>query len=294
MKKFQHDDARPYQAFDVPPEHIVQSSRGRDWNGFDIADVVHPDDDFVLPALPRHVLVINLSAATEAQERLAGRQGQLGTGSLTILPAGAPSTWHLDSPEEVRHLHLYLPPALLKGVAAEIDLNPERIELIDEIGVSDPQIEALALAFLRELHTNDLGGRLYIDSLTNLFILHLLRQHSSVKLPTKTQRHCLSSRHLKRVQAYIEERLATDLTLAELAAQIHLSPYYFARLFKEATGLSPHQYVLQRRVERAKVLLTTTDWSVLSIAHSVGFANESHLAQYFKRLTGLSPKQYRR
>ncbi|MBA2286123.1 MAG: hypothetical protein H0W02_11605, partial [Ktedonobacteraceae bacterium] len=64
-------------AFDVPPEHIVQSSRGKDWRGVDIAEIVHPLDDFALPAIPRHVLVINLGSPIEAQERRAGRQGHL-------------------------------------------------------------------------------------------------------------------------------------------------------------------------------------------------------------------------
>ena len=92
---------------------------------------------------------------------------------------------------------------------------------------------------------------------------------------------------------YIEEHLAEDLSLADLAEVVHLSPYHFARLFKESMGIPPHRYVIQCRVERARLLLSTTNWSLSSIAYTVGFAHESHLALHFKRLTGLTPRSYR-
>jgi AraC family transcriptional regulator len=283
----------PEASFDVPPEHIVQSSRGKDWDGVDIAEVVHPLDDFVLPAIPRHVLVVNLGSPAEAQERLGGRQGHLGTGSLTILPAGAPSKWHLDRQGEVRHLHLYLPSALVYKIAAEAGINPDTVELIDAIGVHDPQIETIALSFLAELRAGGVGGKIYTESLTNLLVVHLLRHHSSVKQSPLPRPRGLARTTLKLVVSYIEDHLAEGLSLSEIAAVASLSPYHFAHLFKHSTGLSPHQYIIHRRVERAKLLLSTTNWPIIFIAHSVGFASESHLAMHFKRLTGVTPKHYR-
>jgi AraC family transcriptional regulator len=114
-----------------------------------------------------------------------------------------------------------------------------------------------------------------------------------VKLPSSLKPLGLASTTLKAVSTYIEDHLAENLSLSEIAAVVHLSPYHFARLFKESTGVPPHQYVIQRRVERAKLLLSTTHWSLTTIAHMVGFAHESHLALHFKRLTGLTPKHYR-
>ncbi len=283
-----------FSNFEVPPEHIVRSSEGRDWNGVDIAEIVHPQDDFALPAIARHVLVINLGAPTEAQEHLAGRQGRLGTGSLTILPAQAPSRWHLDHRGDIHHLHLYLPPSLVHSVAAESCIYPDKVELVDALGVSDPQIETIISSFLSELRSDGLGGKLFTESLTNLLIIHLLRHHSSIRQSSPPIRATgLSGAALRRVESYIVDHLAEDLSLAELAAQVHLSPYHFARCFKEATGFSPHQYVIRRRIERAKLLLTTTDWPLSHIAHIVGFASESHFALHFKDLTGLTPRQYR-
>ncbi len=282
-----------FSNFEVPPEHIIRSSEGRDWNGVDIAEIVHPQDDFALPAIARHVLVINLGAPTEAQEHLAGRQGRLGTGSLTILPAQAPGRWHLDHRGDIRHLHLYLPPSLVHSVAAAADIYPDTVELVDAIGVSDPQIETIISSFLHELRSDGLGGKLFTESLTNLLIIHLLRHYSSIRQPSPTRTTGLGGAALRRVESYIMDHLAEDLSLTELAVQVHLSPYHFARHFKGATGFSPHQYVIRRRIERAKLLLTTTDWPLSHIAHMVGFASESHFALHFKHLTGLPPRQYR-
>jgi len=98
---------------------------------------------------------------------------------------------------------------------------------------------------------------------------------------------------LKRATEYIEENLAEDLSLAAVAGAANLSPYHFARLFKASTGFSPHQYVIRRRVERARLLLATTDRPLAFIAQEVGFASGSHLARHFRRLLGVPPSDYR-
>ena len=279
--------------FDVPPEHIVLSSSGRGWHGLDVAEIIHPLDDFALPALARHILVINLSPPSTIQERLAGRQGHLGTGNVVILPAGAPTTWHLEREGEVRHLHLYLSPTLIQEIATAADIDPDTIEFAQTLGLFDPQIETIALSLLSELRSEGLGGRLYVESLANILGIHLLRQHSSVKQPSLPRAVGLDRATLRLVSTYIEEHLAEDLSLSAIAAVAYLSPYHFARLFKASTGFAPHQYVIGRRIERAKLFLSTTNWSLTAIAHAVGFAHESHLALHFKRLTGLLPSSYR-
>jgi AraC family transcriptional regulator len=293
MEQTPFEESQHATVFDVPPEHIVQSSSGKGWHGLDIAEIIHPVDDFALPALPSHILVVNLSTPSTIQEQLARRQGQLGTGNLVILPAGAPTNWHVEREGEVRHLHLYLSPTLIHEITASADINPDTVEFAQTLGIFDPQIESIALSLLSELRTEGLGGRLYVESLANILCIRLLRQHSSVKQPSLPRFVGLDRATLRRVSTYVEERLAEDLSLSEMAAVASLSPYYFARLFKASTGVSPHQYVIGRRIERAKLLLSTTNWSLTTIAHAVGFAHESHLALHFKRVTGLIPSSYR-
>src|SRR5260370_9449434 len=134
---------------------------------------------------------------------------------------------------------------------------------------------------------------LYVESLANILGIHLLRHPSSVKQPSLPRSVGLDRATLRRVSTYIEEHLAEDLSLSEMAAVAFLSPYHFARLFKASTGFAPHQYVIGRRIERAKLFLSTTNSSLPAIEHAEAFAHEDHLALPFPRLTGLLPSASR-
>jgi transcriptional regulator GlxA family with amidase domain len=103
----------------------------------------------------------------------------------------------------------------------------------------------------------------------------------------------LTHTQLQQVLDHVRTHLDRDLSLAELAKTINISPTYFASLFKQAIEISPHQYVIQQRVERAKLMLSKTDLAIADIAFEVGFSSQSHLNQQFKRLTGMTPKQIR-
>ncbi|HAA32068.1 MAG TPA: AraC family transcriptional regulator [Cyanobacteria bacterium UBA8553] len=103
----------------------------------------------------------------------------------------------------------------------------------------------------------------------------------------------LTHRQLQQVLNYIHTHIDRELSLAEVAEVINISPTYFASLFKQAIGIAPHQYVIKQRVERAKMMLSKTDLAIAEIALRVGFSSQSHLTQQFKRLTGMTPKQVR-
>ena len=120
-----------------------------------------------------------------------------------------------------------------------------------------------------------------------------LRRVSPGGEPVRRQRG-LSARRLKAVLGYIREHLHAALTLRDLAAVAHLSPYHFARRFKESTGLSPHQYVIARRIEWAKELLRgEEDLSLAQVAARVGFWDQGHFTRHFKRLVGVTPRRFR-
>jgi AraC family transcriptional regulator len=103
-----------------------------------------------------------------------------------------------------------------------------------------------------------------------------------------------SKRALEQATDYIDDNLPRKLTLEEIAGVARMSPHHFARSFKAATGLSPHQFVIHRRVERAKSLLSDTGLTVAEVARAVGFSNPSHLAHHVRRLLGVSPGALRR
>jgi AraC family transcriptional regulator len=172
----------------------------------------------------------------------------------------------------------------------------EKINLIPQIGIKDPLILQMGLALKKALNYNAVD-RLYIDTMANALLLHLIANYSTQKYILPRKRGGLSQKQLRRVIDYIEANLDrfafADLNLTKLAELVEISPHYFVELFKLSTGYTPHQYVIRSRVNRAKILLSQPDQSIADISHNVGFANQSHLNLHFKRLVGMTPKQFR-
>jgi AraC family transcriptional regulator len=104
----------------------------------------------------------------------------------------------------------------------------------------------------------------------------------------------LAPYRLRRVTQYIHEHLQGELRLLELSAVIHMSPYYFARLFKRSTGLPPHRFLVRCRIDEARALLAARTASIADISRSVGFRTSSHFTTTFRRITGVTPSAYRR
>jgi AraC-like DNA-binding protein/mannose-6-phosphate isomerase-like protein (cupin superfamily) len=137
------------------------------------------------------------------------------------------------------------------------------------------------------------GGRLAAEALATVLAVPLLRQVLAPRRPAHGRDGALPPGTLRAVVDDIEAHLETDLTLAQLAAAAHLSAYHFARQFKTATGVPPHQYVLARRVARAQALLhPDRDLALAEIAARVGFADHSQFAHHFKRVVGVTPRQF--
>jgi AraC family transcriptional regulator len=118
-------------------------------------------------------------------------------------------------------------------------------------------------------------------------------RHSTVRSPIKSP-HRLDDRRLRRVLAYVEEHLADDITVADLANVACLSIFHFTRAFAAATGVPPHRYVSRRRLETAKAMIATGRASLSEIAHDCRFSSESSFTRAFRRATGVTPAQYRR
>ena len=141
----------------------------------------------------------------------------------------------------------------------------------------------------KEAETGGMGSRLLVDSLKTALTIHLLR-HYCVTRPKSSYADGLSRSKLMLVTDYIHSHLYRDLPLTEIAAIAQISPYHFLRLFKQRMGMTPHQYILQRRIEQAQYLLQHSDLSIAQIATQTGFCDQSHLTRYFKRRVGITPK----
>jgi AraC family transcriptional regulator len=209
------------------------------------------------------------------------------------VPAAQLSRWQGAGNVPSLHdlLHIYLNPTRL-NIVPEFGVISSEIPGV--FGVYDPQIEALGRSFLDELTQRTIGEQLYVDALTTLLALHLVRRYSRIAPPEPSlPRSKLGVAELRQVTEYIEAMLRQPLTLTELARIVHLSPHHFARVFKRTTGQSPHQYVLARRVERARQLLVLGHLPIADIADLVGFADQSHLTAQMRRQLGVTPRQLR-
>ena len=147
------------------------------------------------------------------------------------------------------------------------------------------------MALRAGVQTGGALDRMYGEGLSTALAAHLLREYGAAVLEPKTQYGGLTRAKLVRAVEYVQDQLNADLTVSGIAQAVGMSPYYFARLFKESTGQSPYQYVVEARVRKAKELLTTAKFTISEAAHHVGFVDQSHLTRHFKRVFGLPPKR---
>ena len=166
-------------------------------------------------------------------------------------------------------------------------------ELKTAIGVQDLVISRIGLLGRKELSEGGIGGRLYAESLGTALAVHLLRQSSTSPRTPVIHKGGLASRPRQRVIDFINEHLQDELSLVELSRIAKLSPHHFATAFKASTGLSPHRYVIERRINRASDLLRRDDKSISEIAYAVGFSSQSHLTANFRRTMGVTPRRFR-
>jgi AraC family transcriptional regulator len=214
-------------------------------------------------------------------------------GSIILVPAGTPG--HVRWSGGFDWLHVYLEPGLVARVAAEaFGLDPTRLMVPPLHDLNLPHLRAAMLAVDAELTTGGPGGPLVAESLANVMAVHLLRHLSAPRRLERERDGVLPRGRLGAVVEYIEDHLDGSPTLAQMAAVVRLNPYHFARQFKTATGLPPHQYVILRRVERAKQLLQAgADLSLAEVALGAGFSDQSQFSHHFKRHVGVTPGQFR-
>jgi AraC family transcriptional regulator len=275
---------------------LVSSSQSLDWRGVLVKQYQYPSSATVcemeIPALSEHWLTLPLGSPAQLTQKRDNRTHEsiVRRGHSIFTPAGQQSYWRGEpSDTDEIMLHIHLNPAMVRQVAQTAGIDA--IDLVNCFSKPDLRLHQIAMLLLSELNSDGIMGRLYVESLTQILVIHLLRNYSSSTPQIALQHNGLTNTQLRQTIDYIQAHLDQNLSLAEIAAAINISPTYFSTLFKRATGNSPHQYVIQQRIERAKVLLKTTDLAIASIAFQVGFSSQSHLTWHCKRLTGMTPKQ---
>jgi len=192
-------------------------------------------------------------------------------------------------------LHIFLPPSLVgENALSNFDIDPGRVQLAYAGGVADPMVLQIGELFRgllnRKLEATD---RLFLDGVQLALAEHLIGTYSSACWRPPTRTPTIDPKRLKRVLDFIEARIAADISLDDLAAEASLSPFHFSRMFRAATGLAPHRYVTERRVEAAKEKLRLGRSSLVEIALDTGFGSQANFTRVFRKMTGLTPGQYR-
>jgi AraC family transcriptional regulator len=271
------------------------SSQTQGWEHIFVEEFHHPAGEGKMLYPNEHVICLSLAPRPVRLLQIQGDQaytGLYGKGDFSIAPAAAPFFARWD--DDDRLLQMRITAQFMAQVATEaLTMNPERLEVIPTFRTRDPQLEAISMLLLTELKQDNLGSRLYIESLSNMLAVQLLRQYSTAQPQLVVYEGGLPQRQLMQVFDYIHEHLNRDIKLADLAGSIGMSQFHFSHLFKQSIGTSPYQYLLQQRIERAKQLLKQTERSIMDIALECGFNSHSHLSKQFRQLVGITPKAYR-
>lgn len=275
---------------------------GRAWKSISVVRFSQLIEEVAPPASSSHSVLVNVGPRFALEERLDGRVYRTSgiRGDVAVVPAGVPleARRRAREPQKIEALLMQLDPDFLRSVAEGDEVDPDGIELVGSVGGRAPAVEQIGTSLLSELENEGLLGDVYADTLATSLAVQLLRNHSSLgrKAARGAEREPaggLPKRTLRLVTDYVGDHLARDLTLSEIAGVAHMSPFHFSRMFKLSTGQSPHQYVIRRRVERAKELLTLTDLPLHEVARLSGFTDQSHLAKHTRRLLGLAPRALR-
>jgi len=240
-----------------------------------------------------HEIRIAIKGEIKAQKisatgRLISTRG--GAGNICLTPAGQAISGCWGEPIDI--IIVALLPEFVRETAVENQLGAS-FDFVEIYKKKDPLLTQLALALFDEASSDTPSGRLYADSLIQTLTLHLLKSYSTAPLHIQRMNGGLPGYKLRRVKEFIDENLDHDLGLAELSRVASLSQFHFARAFRRSTGLTPQHYLMERRIERAKQLLTDAELPLVEVSLRTGFKNQSHFTTLFRKFTNVTPKAWR-
>jgi AraC family transcriptional regulator len=277
----------------VLPQTPLLASYHTEWKGLTFTHYCHPPHKTVEHCLLQHSLAISdPKSCFQVERRLDGKFKHYahGKGRLDVIPAFLNHWTNWD--REVEFSVIAICPTLLNQTTQE-SIQHE-IELIPQFAIDDPVIQQLALALKMEIQTGCKSGRLYGESLGAALATRLVQNYAVSKPSSEFKANGLPRSQLERVIDYMKANLTQDLSIFDLATLTGMSESHFSRSFKQSVGISPYQYLMKQRVERAKQLLKQQVISISDIALNCGFANQTHLTKVFRQMTGMTPKAYQK
>ena len=237
--------------------------------------------------------VVTTALAGSIEVTIGDRTFVVDAGQSTLTNAGQA---HAAETAGCELLSIAIQPVVLDELVANVGWShPTAFPVFREPETDDPSLHALARRIASELERERPGQAAMLDALAQQLAVRLLRSHLRVVRSATIERSRVGpvDRRLRRALELMDTHLGDELSLPDLAAAVSLSPSHFSHLFKELVGETPHGYLANLRLERARVLLVETDLPITEIAGLVGFHSPGHFASAFKAAAGVTPRAFR-
>jgi AraC family transcriptional regulator len=286
-------DLRPYAGFDMDRyvRRTFCSWQDLDWQSLLVQRFEHVPvaEDMALPGTADLHLVLPVSGRAEMETSDGGRavRHPWVPGRLQLGIPHRPVVRRYRGDASMRSVQVHIPRDTIDSIAAQLGGEVDYEAMAASLAAPDPLLEEAIRALGAP---GGAGSELYAESAAAFLITHLLTRHARLpvdRVPTR------EDARVRAAVAIMHQRLAEPVTLADLAAEVHLSVYHLVRVFREATGETPHRFLTRLRIEQAQRLLRDTDLPLDRIAHRCGFTRPEALSTAFLRHTGVRPSVYR-
>jgi AraC family transcriptional regulator len=272
---------------------VVLWSSGRNWPNLVVEEHHISGADLDNVKYVPHVVSVNIGRSVTHQVDKHQRSRQVfRTGMSSLFPSHH-SFFTRGRREESGFTHalfVALDPVFVSQTAADLEVHPDRVELLEQRGVSDRGLLHIVMALREGLQDRRANDAIYGEALSIALTVHILRKYGGIATGQQYANGGLSREKLMLAIEYIQDQLESGLSVSGIARTVHMSPFHFARLFKQSTGKAPYRYVVQARAKRAKELLKSRKFSIIEIAHRLGYADQSHLTRQLKDVFGATPK----
>ncbi|MFT3802079.1 MAG: AraC family transcriptional regulator [Burkholderiaceae bacterium] len=275
------------------PGEVLRCSNKLGWKGVGLRGYRYRGLDVRVPAMVDFMIVSYKRGSTMMERRFEGRwtRTECHPGEISLLTRQQISHWHWTEPIEVDHV--YLSDALVSRVSADVLNRPvAQVRLHDLLRVQDPMVTGIVNAIGAEA-AGGLGDALCVEALGTQLVVHLLRRYASVEFVDHSGNGELPPAVRQRVVDYIEAQLDQNLTLESLAALAGMGEWSFCKRFRASFHTTAHQYIVDRRLARARELLTSGSLPVKAVASACGFADQAHLTRVMRERMGCTPAALR-
>jgi AraC family transcriptional regulator len=282
---------------DVPkyvPGAVTAASDDLGWNGVWLRGYRYTALDVIVPPVTDFTIVSYCAGSTFMERRYEGAwtKTQCAPGDISLLTRSRQSHWRWTEAIDVSHV--YLTENLMSGVCADaMDRCIADVGLHDVLKAADPVVTAAVAAITREAREQALGGALYVEAVATQLAVHLLRNYASVTFREPGGKGRLSPAQVRRLTEYIDGRLHEQLNLETLAGVAGVGVWTFTRHFRESFGRTPHAYIIERRVDRARGLLAQSSLPIKEVASVCGFADQAHMTRIFQTHLHTTPAALR-